>query len=86
MRVRVLRTYARTAEFAHRCFVCEKNILPGENYEGTVYALGNGKLCVGKRHIDPECYPDLDPDPLDEHLDSMDMENSEDSKALARAA
>lgn len=36
--------------------------MPGERYEGTVIALGQGRLMVSKRHIDPCCDPEPDPE------------------------
>lgn len=77
--MRELRSYTRTAQQCHWCDTCFHDILPGERYTATVYALGNGRLMVIKEHVDPYCEPD--PDPVDE-----DWETEQKSFVLARAA
>ena len=55
---RILRGYRRIARESHLCDTCFHAIEPGDNYEGTVIAYGNGKLLVLKSHVgcpfDPE--------------------------------
>jgi hypothetical protein len=71
----------------HNCYCCEKDIYPGERYEGTVYAHGDGKLVVAKRHIEPECCPEFDDwDEENEVLCDEAMECTKKSASLSRAA
>lgn len=58
----ILREYCHTAQVRHWCDCCHWDIMPGERYEGTVIALGQGRLMVSKRHIDPCCDPEPDPE------------------------
>ncbi len=68
---RLLRTYTACAREQHHCEICQKSIDPGDEYEGLVIALGNGKLHVRKEHF-PYCL-DLD-DPEDERWNDIDSE------------
>jgi hypothetical protein len=63
LRQHLLRTYTAIAREHHHCSICQKSIDPGDEYEGRVIALGNGKLLVRKEHS-PYCH-DLD-DPEEE--------------------
>lgn len=74
--MRLLRSYVRTADRPHWCECCHHDIMPGDRYEGFVYACGKGRIVVIKQHCEPPCEPEDDP------FDDEDFEECEDSEIL----
>lgn len=69
-RARTLRTYTYLAQRFHHCDNCHQPISPGEQYEGSVEIMSNGKLMVWRRHVSPVCeWPE---DPVDEDANEKD--------------
>lgn len=67
--MRLLRTYVRIAHEPHDCDRCMMQIMPGDQYEGAVYAVpkqGRRRklILVLKQHVFPGC--DWPPDPDEE--------------------
>lgn len=56
----LLRSYEHIAQRVHYCDNCCKDILPGDCYEGRVYANGTHEIIVFKQHSNPSCEPPED--------------------------
>jgi hypothetical protein len=67
---RALRRYEYVAQKEHWCSNCCQYILPGQYYEGIVYATNNHGIVVHKRHLYPGCEPPPDPDEEERIFDS----------------
>ena len=50
-----LRNYTSVAHQSHFCNCCCRHILPGEQYEGNVYATNKNGIIVAKQHMNPPC-------------------------------
>ena len=74
-----LRNYTSVAHKEHFCNCCCRYIMPGEVYEGAVYATKNNGIIVSKQHISPSCdFPDSDEFnecSLDNNLESVIEKN-----------
>lgn len=68
--MRPLRSYQYMAMQTHWCDRCLSPILPGESYEGTVYATDHGILVI-KMHVYPMC--DYPPDPDYDEKDEIQI-------------
>ena len=68
-----LRSYRSRAIKEHFCDYCFLDILPGDEYEATVYRTSRKRIMVLKKHKDPLC-------PNDPTFDHWDEEWKDDDR------